>query len=1522
MDIIFIHGLGGTSLRTWCFRRDVDYLWPQLWLPEEEGLSTARILTYGYDAHFSSKKERASLAIGDFANDLLFRMRYSENGPYHLGQVPIVVVAHSMGGLVFKKAYIHGLLNDEFRSIVSMINAVLFLATPHRGTNLADTLNKVLTSSVFGHTSKEYVAELTRRSPTIDDLNESFRHHASKLKLFSFYETLSTAIGPMSSLIVDKNTGVLGYPGETPQPLIANHHDVCKFKSPQDPNYVSIVGALRSVVGLTIPSDASEREFEADLKLTKELLGVTGPPAEDLAVARAVRKQGTCQNFLSSRDFIDWRTSNSSRILWAYAGPGNGKTTLCSMVIDHLFDEGESCSYYFFKYDNVKKRRISNLLISLAFQTAIQDREVCCAFAELATSGSSLQKANARVIWKELYLDIFAGYGNEKHVFWILDAVDESESAREVVDILSTVGDFGPRVHILILSRPEPPILQAIHKAKRRIDVKELSLSDNEADIRTAVADEIDYLPSDDKEFKNQIIKEITERSQGNFLWASLVVKQVASCRRQEQIKRALEASPDGMDSLYDRMLESVSSIDVQEDVDLARIMLSWAMYARTPLTIEELSGPYDTELKSVMDLKHTINDVCGGFVFINANNRVTLVHHSAKEYLRRNMGQRVQFSLGPTKAHEDLLGKCLVTICDKELRSRLQALKVPPFFQYAATSWAFHLENCSAHSDRVLNGLTKFFKGQFTLSWIQYLAMSGHLSDIPGVARILISYVRKRRKIDAERPPLLHRISDLSLIENWAIDLQKIAVKFGRNLSEDPSMIFKCVPTLSPSSSIVSQRFSRNPATTLSVSGNMNDEWDDCIARVSGSSGRALRLSCSSLYLAVAAEAPRGSVTVWDTMLFQEFRAFNMNQRISELVFNDTGSLLACCGITRTCVWRLKDGATVLTAKNPPHERAIDLKFDENDALFMVTDIRGVYKLSQIESFSDKVGWVRLSPELLKENTLPEGVWLGTPTGVAFNADCSQIAVAYKGFPPAIWSLDPPCVIARLPGRRKHHAGRPPPTSYAGGSKVVWHPSGTYVLGIHGDIFKWNPADDAYDIVQGETDVTPKSIECSPNGLVFITGDVQGSIKIYEVASMALIYKLTSEDGIDRICFSPDSLRFYDLRGSYCNVWEPNCLARLADASVERFSDSASTDDNFWSDTDDTLSTSISFAISESHANNKPAVTAIAAHLDCGLDQLVAYSTEDGSIELYHEKKDVTYTAGRTASGAIVEHLACSNADPYLAVSDAYGTVVVKEVSIKAGVLKTKDIYVDATSSTQRGHVAQLLFASSANILLIYGEKLSQTYTIPDGKLVGETDLLGEEVGTWVPHASSKDLIVMLSTGQVTICNWNLDILHVIPLSLTLLSSPTSNSVRVEKTVGSLNARHFTLRTVVTEAGRIRHGFVVLPTSILYAGTNLIDDETLPIRSLELPQSLLDTVQYALGTLPDGRIVFLDRSLWVCTATLPEWKSVIRHFFIPHDWVTSTGILLCQILIDGTFLCPTKGRVAIMKSNIMSNWG
>ncbi len=86
--------------------------------------------------------------------------------------------------------------DSDYKQIISSVKSIIFLSSPHRGTNLVDILNRILSVSIFNHSPKEYLSELSRNSPALEELNEQFRHVASSLEIFSFYETLETPIGP------------------------------------------------------------------------------------------------------------------------------------------------------------------------------------------------------------------------------------------------------------------------------------------------------------------------------------------------------------------------------------------------------------------------------------------------------------------------------------------------------------------------------------------------------------------------------------------------------------------------------------------------------------------------------------------------------------------------------------------------------------------------------------------------------------------------------------------------------------------------------------------------------------------------------------------------------------------------------------------------------------------------------------------------------------------------------------------------------------------------------------------------------------------------------------------------------------------------------------------------------------------------------------------------------------------------------------------------------------------------------
>lgn len=86
-----------------------------------------------------------------------------------------------------------GRLDPAYEDVVKSVSSIIFLSTPHRGTDLAETLNRILQVS-FVTTPRKFIAELSSGSQMLQNLNEQFRHIAPKLDIVSFYETRSTNV--------------------------------------------------------------------------------------------------------------------------------------------------------------------------------------------------------------------------------------------------------------------------------------------------------------------------------------------------------------------------------------------------------------------------------------------------------------------------------------------------------------------------------------------------------------------------------------------------------------------------------------------------------------------------------------------------------------------------------------------------------------------------------------------------------------------------------------------------------------------------------------------------------------------------------------------------------------------------------------------------------------------------------------------------------------------------------------------------------------------------------------------------------------------------------------------------------------------------------------------------------------------------------------------------------------------------------------------------------------------------------
>ena len=72
---------------------------------------------------------------------------------------------------------------------------MVFLSTPHKGSNYAHILNNILSAAPLG-SQKLYISELANNSSSLQDINEQFRIICGDLILASFYESLKTSLGP------------------------------------------------------------------------------------------------------------------------------------------------------------------------------------------------------------------------------------------------------------------------------------------------------------------------------------------------------------------------------------------------------------------------------------------------------------------------------------------------------------------------------------------------------------------------------------------------------------------------------------------------------------------------------------------------------------------------------------------------------------------------------------------------------------------------------------------------------------------------------------------------------------------------------------------------------------------------------------------------------------------------------------------------------------------------------------------------------------------------------------------------------------------------------------------------------------------------------------------------------------------------------------------------------------------------------------------------------------------------------
>jgi hypothetical protein len=206
IDFIFVHGLRGGSRKTWSASASQAHFWPKEWLPADTDFQHVRIHSFGYNSDWLDRRENP-LTVHDFGQSLIEEIQNSPNIRRNK-KTRIVFIGHSMGGLVIKKACILSRENPSFNELGTRIHSIYFLATPHRGSDLARTLQNLVKAAPTG--DKPFVSNLERGSEAINMLNDQFRHVCEGIKIHSFTESVPTDWYIGSGLVVDQQSATLG----------------------------------------------------------------------------------------------------------------------------------------------------------------------------------------------------------------------------------------------------------------------------------------------------------------------------------------------------------------------------------------------------------------------------------------------------------------------------------------------------------------------------------------------------------------------------------------------------------------------------------------------------------------------------------------------------------------------------------------------------------------------------------------------------------------------------------------------------------------------------------------------------------------------------------------------------------------------------------------------------------------------------------------------------------------------------------------------------------------------------------------------------------------------------------------------------------------------------------------------------------------------------------------------------------------------------------------------------------------
>ncbi|KAL6856623.1 hypothetical protein J3F83DRAFT_752225 [Trichoderma novae-zelandiae] len=257
VDVIAVSGLGGHAYGSFKDKSG-NYMWLQDALPFDltsvrSGRPMARIMIYGHKS--TVPQSRSVQDIDDLATALHSTLLALVQGPQTR---PIVLMGHSLGGLILKKTLItlSKSRSQEDQKLFRAIYGIVFFGVPHRGMDVAS-----LIPMVGDGPNLPLIKSIGESSSALDQLQEGF-HPAlgdqGQSEIICFYETAESPtaqkdengrwrMNGLPTVLVTKASAVNCRPWESDDvhvcPIARSHSEIVKF-GPADSLYNDVQDRL------------------------------------------------------------------------------------------------------------------------------------------------------------------------------------------------------------------------------------------------------------------------------------------------------------------------------------------------------------------------------------------------------------------------------------------------------------------------------------------------------------------------------------------------------------------------------------------------------------------------------------------------------------------------------------------------------------------------------------------------------------------------------------------------------------------------------------------------------------------------------------------------------------------------------------------------------------------------------------------------------------------------------------------------------------------------------------------------------------------------------------------------------------------------------------------------------------------------------------------------------------------------------------------------------------------------------